>query len=209
MKQLKAAFLEKTNVDAIELVAADLDKLEKHLLEFAPWPKYSYKPRVQFSIAHTADSILLKYYVEEKTIRAAAGTINGNVWEDSCVEFFISFDGEAYYNLEFNCIGTALVGYGKNKTDRELLPEAIIKEIRFQASIQNKDNLFQWQLTVVIPLKVFIHHHFTFLTGKSCRVNFYKCGDALPEPHFISWSNIQSEELNFHLSEFFGEALFI
>ncbi len=154
---MSVTFLEEKNVDAIESISSDLDTLEKHSLEFTPWFAFPYKPSVQFSIAHSANSILLKFYVEEKFIRAASGNINGRVWEDSCVEFFISFDGEAYYNIEFNCIGTALVGYGKNKTDRELLPEAIIKQIRFQSSIQNNVSLIKWELAVSIPLKLFFY----------------------------------------------------
>ncbi len=210
MKQLRIGFAKEIKSDElIESVSLFLNNLEKHSLEFTPWPVYPYKPKVRFSIAYSANSILLKYYVEEEFIKASAGNINGYVWEDSCVEFFINFDGKAYYNLEFNCIGTPLVGYGTNKSDRELLPEAIIKEVRFQSSIRNSGDLVHWELTVVIPLKLFIHHQLTSLAGKGCRVNFYKCGDALPEPHFLSWSDIQSGEPNFHLPEFFGGALFL
>lgn len=210
MKQLCVGFVKDSKSDEpIENVSLLLDKLARYSLEFSPWPAYPYKPQVRFSIAHASDRILLKYYVEEKTISAAEGNINGRVWEDSCVEFFISFGEKEYYNLEFNCIGTALVGYGNKKTDRELLPEVIIKGLGFQSLIQNSYGLICWELTIVIPLKLFIHHQLSSLVRKHCRVNFYKCGDALPEPHFLSWSDIQSEEPNFHLPEFFGEALFI
>ena len=61
---------------------------------------------------------------------------------------------------------------------------------------------------MAIPLSIFIHHSFSSLSGKEGRVNFYKCGDQLPVPHFVAWNNIQSAEPNFHLPEFFGEIYF-
>lgn len=34
--------------------------------------------------------------------------------------------------------------------------------------------------------------------------NFYKCGDKLQTPHFLSWNPINLEKPNFHCPEFFG-----
>ncbi|WP_091380560.1 carbohydrate-binding family 9-like protein [Mucilaginibacter mallensis] len=31
----------------------------------------------------------------------------------------------------------------------------------------------------------------------------------MPQPHFLAWNNIESEHPNFHLSDFFGKALFL
>lgn len=186
-----------------------LNKLERYSLEFTPWRSYPYKPSVQFSIAHNNDCVFLKYYVKEKFIRAAAGKINGAVWEDTCVEFFVSFDENNYYNLEFNCIGTMLVGFGKEKKDRQLIPDEAIQKIKYQTIIHNQsEDHIQWELTLAIPLNVFTYHQLSSLAGKQCRANFYKCGDALPEPHFVSWSNIEAPEPDFHLPEFFGTLIF-
>lgn len=182
-----------------------LSNLTKHPIEYIPWTGYLYKPKVQFSIAHSNNNILLKYEVKEKHIRAVNTTINSPVWEDACVEFFIELDEDGYYNFEFNCIGTALVGFGKGRNGRELLTEETIRKIKYRAIINNtKDYSIEWELTVVIPIDVFVYHRLSSLHNKQCRANFYKCGDQLPEPHFVSWANIQSPEPNFHLPEFFG-----
>jgi hypothetical protein len=37
------------------------------------------------------------------------------------------------------------------------------------------------------------------------RGNFYKCGDSLSVPHFLSWQPIDNPTPNFHLEKFFGE----
>lgn len=187
-----------------------LDFIEKHELKYMPWPEFHVKPKVSFSIAYQSDEILLKFYVEEKHVRATKYKTNTLVNEDSCVEFFISFDeGINYYNFEFNCIGTALVGYGSSRNNRELLDASLVDNLGKKSILSSKNGKgFHWQLTVAIPTSTFINDHIENLAEISCRANFYKCGDLSPEPHFISWSNIVAEAPDFHLPEFFGRLVF-
>lgn len=211
MKQLRVSRLaERAQPVTIKDIAARLAETEKHPLAFAPWPAYPYKPAVQFSIAYREGSVCLQYTVSEKKLQAAYGKINEPVYQDSCVEFFISFDeGATYYNFEFNCIGTVLAGYGKGRGDRQLLPEAMLRKIDFRVSIEKAgEDGVHWELTVVLPLECFVYQHLPSLQGRTCRANFYKCGDALPEPHYVTWSDIQNERPDFHLPAFFGSLLF-
>lgn len=60
--------------------------------------------------------ILLEYTVAEDYIRAMAKEDNGPVWEDSCVEMFITFDNLNYYNIECNCCGKVLLACGRTGT---------------------------------------------------------------------------------------------
>ena len=193
---------------SIDAISLRLNGLERHELKMVPWATYAYKPTVHFSIAHNNRNIFLKYYVTESNIRANASAINGSVWEDSCVEFFISFDNKGYYNLEFNCIGTALVGFGQGRTGRVQLAAQLIKKIRFQTMIKNTDDQFEWELILVIPIEIFRSNPISSLKDITARANFYKCGDALPRPHFISWAPIEAESPNFHLPQFFGMLVF-
>ncbi|HEX8038127.1 MAG TPA: carbohydrate-binding family 9-like protein [Chryseosolibacter sp.] len=39
--------------------------------------------------------------------------------------------------------------------------------------------------------------------------DFYKCGDNLPEPHFITWNDVKAPKPDFHLPEFFGRINFL
>ena len=213
MNHLEVETLKTANSNAaINEVSFFLDSVQRNKLKYFPWKAYDYHPNVHFAIAYGTDCIFLKYYVNEKFIRAANGAANGPVYEDTCVEFFFSFENEkAYYNFEFNCVGTALIGYGETKTERELLPAPLISKIKYQSVINNdqpgKD--IHWELTVAIPFSLFSHNKPDTMKGKKCRANFYKCGDSLPMPHFASWSNIKWPEPNFHLPEFFGSVHFI
>ena len=187
-----------------------LNALPKQAIAETPWQAYPYKPAVQFAIGCHENYLFLKYFVAEKAIRAVSNQVNGKVWEDSCVEFFISFDSTAYYNLEFNCIGTSLVGFGPSKQERNLLPAPIVEQIATKASISRLLNskAVQWELFIRIPLTTFIHHQPLDLRGRQCRGNFYKCGDLLPEPHFVTWSGINTLEPNFHVPAGFGQLQF-
>ena len=215
MKKLKVPLLTFINMtSSMEQVSFSLDQLGEELIDTAPWPEYNYKPEVSLSIAHGGDCIFLKFYVVENEVKASYYKPDDPVYKDSCVEFFISFDGdEEYYNLEFNTIGTCKLNFGKNRNQRLRISDELIKTIRFLATIQNNtinnSQGIKWELTLMIPIAVFSKHIIKSLSQKKCSGNFYKCGDDLPVPHFLCWNNIQSSEPDFHLQEYFGEILFL
>ncbi len=213
MKTLVIPFLEQANRYApADVLSAALAPLDATDIAAVSWPTFPYRPTVQFKIAYTPDSLLLVYEVKEKHVKAEYRNTNDPVYKDSCVEFFLSFDGERYYNLEFNCLGTALVGYGDLHIDkRRRLPKDTIEQIKAYSHIKAKttgDGDAEWRLLLNIPFTVFDAHTIGSLTGAQCTGNFYKCGDDLPLPHFVSWNTIAHPFPNFHLPQFFGKLLF-
>lgn len=197
----------------IEQVSLALDQEERQLINIAPWPSFNYQPYTAFSIAHNGSHIFLKYYVEEESVAAIYRETNGPVYNDSCVEFFIAFDGdENYYNVEFNCAGTGHIGFGNRKDDRQAIPVKLVEKIRHQTSLRTGsdfgDDLIRWELSLIIPVDIFYHHQLKSLINKQYRVNFYKCGDKLPKPHYLTWAHINSAEPNFHLPGFFRPVRF-
>lgn len=194
---------------SIDELASLLRQEEKHNLSYTPWSSFPYKADVAFTLITGTNCFCLQFRVDEKNIKAQYTKANDPVYEDSCVEFFISLDeGNTYYNFEFNCIGTVLCGFGNNRHNRERLPEALLNKIKCQAIIQRQKEKEHWELTVIIPFSLLQHYDLSALDGKKGKANFYKCGDELPEPHYISWSNIKSNKPDFHLPESFGELLF-
>lgn len=192
-------------------ISAQLDTLPQHSIAKAPWADYPYKPTVSFAIGHTNDYIAIKYSVQEKVVKGACYTPNAPVYTDSCVEFFIAPENSnGYYNLEFNCIGTCLAGFGEGRSNRTPVPASLIKTIRYQAVLQNdtEADVVNWILTLLIPVQVFCFDPVNSLSGIRATGNFYKCGDDLPDPHFLSWMPIQTPEPNFHCPEFFGSLYF-
>lgn len=177
------------------------------------WPGFPYKPEVSFLIGHGSTEIYLQYNVRERNTRAIYLQDNDPVWNDSCVEFFFSpGEEDTYYNLEVNCIGTLLLGYGRKKPDRERAGQDVLKKIRRISSLKHEPAEFSdeitWSVALAIPVEVFYGHAIHSLSGMQCRANFYKCGDEMKVPHYLSWQPINTDSPNFHLPEFFGTLFF-
>jgi len=214
MKKLKVDFLSLTCDHPVTEISEALDNMPTHGIDITPWHEKEMVPDARFAIAHGSDSLFLKYHVTEYNPRVIYTNTNEPVYKDSCVEFFMAFENEnAYYNFEFNILGNALVGYGTDGANRHLLPVHLIRKIRTQTTAtmlrETGEGLVHWQLTVVIPLTLFMHHTISSLRGKICSVNFNKCGDDLSDPHFLTWSDIQAEQPDFHMRRFFGTLEFI
>lgn len=194
-------------------ISGVMDSQEKHVIENQPWAKYHTDNKTSFSIAHTHQNLLVKYYVKEKQLNAAVRKINGDVHKDNCVELFIAFNNNAeYYNLEFNCLGSAKIGYGKQKVGRAMLLEETIKKIQIHTSLnfitEAVDYNLTWEIFFLIPKDVFQFTPMDTFKGLNAKANFYKCGDDLKEPHFFTWNMVKSASPDFHQPEFFGELYF-
>jgi hypothetical protein len=214
-KKLEAPFIPGLQkISDMREISETLDSLQRHTIEISPWPEYDYVPKVNFSIAHGNDCIFLKYYVSESVVKAEWYKPNDPVFKDSCVEFFVAFgDDKDYYNCEFNVIGTCKFNYGRERGQRKLISEKSISLINYLAIVQNERDqntrkIIHWELGLMIPVKAFSENQISSLRGKKCRGNFFKCGDDLPEPHFLAWNNIEAPSPDFHVPECFGEIVF-
>ncbi len=172
--------------------------------------------KVTFSIRHDGSSIYLYYEVKEKEVRAVNTAINSSVWEDSCVEFFLSLEAESenYYNFEINAIGTVLGAYGPDRNQREWLPESLLSKVETIPSLGRKpfDNQqinTPWNIQIRIPMEVLTYSDLNNLSGTDGYGNFYKCGDKLKQPHFLSWKPILTSNPDFHTPRYFGHLSFL
>ena len=66
----------------------------------------------------------------------------------------------------------------------------------------------KWSLTLVIPTTALFRDEIHSLDGRDMRANFYKCGDKLTTPHFLSWNKIDLPSPCFHCPPFFGQIHF-
>lgn len=197
-------------------ISEELDSLNlRHAIDVINWKEFDYKPAVVFSIAYTSYEILLKYYVTENFFKAEKTESNEAVYEDTCVEFFISpSDDGIYYNFEFNGIGTCLAGLGQGRVGRLKIDPIAISGIRRKSSagaepIKEKSGKFSWEITIALPTDVFIFHKIDLSPGKTFKANFYKCGDGLRTPHYLTWSPVETLKPDYHRPEYFGLLKFI
>ncbi len=183
------------------------------------WDGFDYHPVVEFRIAYSKDEIYLQYHVVEQCIKAVYGNDAGSApYKDSCLEFFCIPDNNnsIYYNLELNCIGKGTFAGGAQRTDRTRFTDEVLAQIRRSSTLGNEpfgikessEEPFDYTLTVAIPLKLYSLSQIEPLKGRTIKANFYKCGDEMPQKHYLSWNPIGTERPNFHTPQFFGELYF-
>lgn len=177
------------------------------------WPQHSYCPKVSFRIGHIQTELWLKFYVEEERIRALETRVHGEVYKDSAIEFFLSFDKKNYYNFECNCIGTPHLAYGPSRENRTFIPLPLMGQLTTLPSLDKqpfaeKSGGFKWTLTARIPVTCFTFHTLTSLSGVQATANFYKVGSGLTVPHYVTWSPVRTPKPSYHCPEFFGDIRF-
>ena len=200
----------------LEEVSEKIDKQNNRIrIDTINWKEYAYKPEVGLSVAYSDREIFLKYYIREDYFKAEKTETNQMVCEDSCVEFFVSpGDDGIYYNLEFNGIGTCLLGTGTARENSKRADPSIVSKIRRMTSagtnpVSEQKGEFEWTITIAIPFEVFFHHEVKDLKGKTFRANFYKCGDMLSVPHFVTWNPVGTMNPDYHQPEYFGLLKFV
>lgn len=188
--------------------------VEDHPIACNNWARdYPYAPDVSFRMFHNGTTLFLRYGVAEHCTMARVARDNGEVWTDSCVEFFIAPDRRGYYNFEANCTGRLLLAFRRERSTPRLASSEVTASVKRSSSLGDApfdervgDN--RWTLTLAIPSSALFMHGLKSWSGLNARMNLYKCGDNLSQPHFLSWKPIRATRPDFHLPEFFEEVVF-
>ena len=172
-------------------------------------------PKAQAKVLYDDKYIYVIFRVEDQYVRAVAKEYHGEVWKDSCVEFFFT-PGEdvslGYFNLEVNCGGTALFHFQKiPRKDARSIDVADMEQIEIAHSLPKvvEPEITMpttWTIEYRLPIAL-LEKHFQVIRpapGVVWRANFYKCGDDTSHPHWLTWSVIDKPEPDFHLPQFFG-----
>lgn len=197
--------------------------VEYNAISCVNWDGYNgnYTPDVKFRIGYTEKEIYIQYLVTEDDIKASYGEDAGSKpYTDSCVEFFaIPGEGGEYYNLELNCIGKGTFAGGAQRTDRTRYGDDVLSRIRRESTLgsevfgirtkaENGNMPYTWKLTVALPVELYSLSEVKPLKGRTIKANFYKCGDDMPQKHYLSWNPIRIEKPNFHRPDHFGTLVF-
>lgn len=182
-----------------------------------PWGKPKNAPESFGEILFHDDRFEVHMCSYEKDIRATVKEDNGDVYEDSCLEFFFSpcpNESDAYFNFEINPLGTLYVGFSQTgkKEDSKPVNYSIYKsEIKPYAYIDY--NKSYWECSFFVPhdfirlyCPSFYKNNQKFIKG-----NFYKCGDKTNCPHYAVWAEINIQKIdkpNFHVVDFFKKMEF-
>lgn len=208
-------------ISAVSVEAAEICRImDEAQIEFVPvdnhcWAAdFPYKPKFEVRMAHNGSQLLINYRVTEECVRAVAPHDDGNVWEDSCCELFLSpvADG-TYYNMECNAAGTMLIGAGATRANRERANQEVLNTVdRFatmgRTPFADIEGERTWELCLAVPATALFHHQLQSFAGLQAHGNVYKCGDKLPRPHFVSLFPVDVPKPDFHRPDFFGPMQF-
>ena len=93
----------------------------------------AHRPLAQVKLQYDAEFVHLAFRVEDRYVRAVAAEYQGEVWKDSCVEFFFTPGtdlGQGYFNLEASCGGVILFTHRMDRTTRVVpVSEAHAREL--------------------------------------------------------------------------------
>jgi hypothetical protein len=216
MKTLSIPYLPDLQNYKLEQFTDYLDEFGvRFSIEILNWPKqFGYRPLTTVSAAHSKTDLYLLFQVHGNSLRAVNTKDNQNVNEDSCVEFFVKNpESDLYFNFEFNCTGVCKAArHFKTRENAVNFTQEQLSSIERWSSIGKRaffeiDGLFSWELCVRIPFSLMDIDPENL--PKKLLGNFYKCADATDEPHYVTWSPIQTEKPDFHRPEFFGEIYLI
>lgn len=187
-------------INSEEPSEADWAAAESARIEFAPWKEnYPAFFEATAKLINAKDAIFVRLSSCESDPVRLVFDDWGEIWTDSCLEFFFMPDSRTgvYYNFECNANAFMLVGKGASRKPRErVTPKTGSKEF---FDIKTDVSGGCWTVTYRIP-KSFVGELFM------PRGNFYKCQEHFPEKmHFQCWSDIEAERPDFHRPEFFGE----
>lgn len=180
-----------------------------------------HRPQTQVRLLHDSRGVHGLFQVRDRYVKCVRTLYGGEVWKDSCVEFFVEPQpGRGYFNFEFNCGGAFLCNHIVDPTrvpggfkQATRLPKTLAQQVRVNALLPRMvdpeiTGPVGWALQFFIPFAVLENFLGPLgdVSGQAWRGNFFKCAEDNSHPHWAAWSPV--DELNFHLPRCFGEIRF-
>ena len=159
-------------------------------------------------------NLYLGYHSEDPRIEARCTRHNDMVWEDTCVEFFVSPEAdrpENYFTWEINCCGVTLnkcmADFWEHDPAAWRPADAIATSVPGPTKqVAAEDS--EWVCEVAIPFSNFALSPVALppAAGDIWRANFQQC--AGPGSHLATWSPLPAGCKSFHTPASFGELVF-
>ena len=102
------------------------------------WYKAGEKQGTDVRVLYDDQAVYTQFVCQDRHLFAQVTKINGNVCLDSAVEFFATIEpdkGPHYFNLEMNCCGVPLFGFGPERRGRTSIAPEQAKRIRIATTV--------------------------------------------------------------------------
>jgi hypothetical protein len=187
---------------------------DKLAIDQFPWFKQGQRQATDVGLLYDDQAIYLLFVCEDKHINSVETRPNGDVYKDSCVEFFATpnpRENSSYFNFESNCCGCVHLGWGAGRHDRKLGSPQVHADIKVKTSIptptrEESPRDDGWWLAAAIQFSAIEKLGGLKLAprpGDTWRVNFFRCGGKT-DGQYACWSPIDFKDPDFHRPQFFG-----
>ncbi len=201
--------MKKYVIKVLQKIPEDFSDIEKAEISAYRWGK-DYTPRATAQLVMVKDlGFVLRMVCEESSPLSRFENYGDPVYKDSCLEFFACYDdlSDDYVNIEMNANGALLSAKGEGRHNR--IPVKDICGEIFEISAKKRDR--EWETVAKIPFsmleKLYGMDTQKFKSGYVFSGNFYKCGDETSTVHYGAWSEVGTENPDFHRPEFFGKLI--
>lgn len=187
--------------------APEWEKVDCEGLEFSNWDSEVHY-NTFFKMCFVKNKgIFLQMKTDETQLRKVNTKRDENIWEDSCMEFFLCpfSHREEYLNFEMNPNGAYLCQFGKGREDRVFLKSLTDAEADVKAEVTADG----WSLELFVPENLISEAFGETFEAKECTIkgNFYKCGDLTVKPHYDSFNKMSTLPPGFHNPECFADII--
>lgn len=191
--------LAKTETVNPSIHSPEWEKAETAAVAVTRWAGYENAPKTTFQMLRGPEGISLRMHTDEVHLRMAHTEHNGEICEDSCMEFFLKPNNlrTEYLNFECNPRGILHLGMGSGREDR-VFPNVD----RALLSIESDAKEGDWTLKIYLPDSLLLDL-FGEISGVM-KANVYKCGDLTDHVHYATWAEVETPEPDFHQPDFFG-----
>ncbi len=186
-----------------------------HFMGEAP----AHRPVTRVKLQYDAEHLYVLFRVEDRFVRAVAAEYQGDVYKDSCVEFFFTPGpdlDQGYFNIEASCGGTLLFTHRQDR-HREVVPvaESDARGLSIAHTLPSRIDPeivdpVAWEVSYRVPWRMLRAYAEVTPPGPGVlwRANFYKCADSCSHPHWLTWAPVEWPRPDFHRKEFFGTLMF-
>jgi hypothetical protein len=162
-------------------------------------------------------AVYCQYQVPDTNISADVTELNGPVYTDSAVEWFFdpTPDDPKYCNFEANCLGTFILSWRSDRSDKEFVTPETASTIRIQTSVSGSKRTptsadESWWLAAAVPfsaLESLTGRSIAPTTGTTWHGNFHRLNSEDGTAVGV-WNPIETESRSLHSPEFFGDLVF-
>jgi len=181
------------------------------------WYRRGKKQRTTFKALYSDAALYLLFECEDIHIYSECTELNGPVYQDSCVEFFATPHpdrGPHYFNLEMNCCGFFLVGYGPDRNHRTRIDATLASRVSIFHSVpgptkEESEDDDGWVIEAEVPFEMLAEFARADApnSGTQWRFNAYRCGGKTDDQYAAVFP-IDVPNPDFHRPDFFGPMRF-